>query len=189
HLRYAAEHALPDTGDEPTDLDVGVVDDARAAAFDVGQRDHRVAAHEARAPAALDGEAIRIGRLLVGETDLALERSLDRSHADLHDRPELVVAESFELLATGNRLPQALGIEKRLPDFLPGRGNVVSTFDLHRLDLLYRACEMKGDLVYQGTRYVALALQPQTSANTAINRRDRNEKVAQRSFLLPWARR
>src|SRR5262245_10417877 len=41
---------------------------------------------------------------------------------------------------------------------------------------------MKGDLVYQGTRYVALALQPQTPANIAINRRDRNEKVAQRSF-------
>src|SRR2546429_4227633 len=126
--------------------------------------------------------AIRIGRLLVGEADLALERSLDRSHADLHDRPELVVAESFELLATGNRLTEALGIEKRLPDLLPGRGNVVSTFDLHRLDLLCRACEMKGDLVYQGTRYVALALQPQRPANIAINRRDRNEKVAQRSF-------
>src|SRR5262249_50069456 len=116
----------------------------------------------------LDGHAIRLGRLLVGESDLALERSLDRSDADLHHRPELIVAEGFEFLAPGNRLTKALGIEKCLPNFLPGRGNIVSAFDLHRLDLLCRAREMKGALVYQGTLCVALALQSQGTANGAI---------------------
>src|SRR5262249_23596842 len=153
--------------EQPTNLAVGAVRDG-GAAFDVRQWDDRIAAHEPGATTPLDGHAIRLGRLLVGESDLALERSLDRSDADLHHRPELIVAEGFEFLAPGNRLTKALGIEKCLPNFLPGRGNIVSAFDLHRLDLLCRAREMKGALVYQGTLCVALALQSQGTANGAI---------------------
>src|SRR5262245_43576204 len=78
HAGDASQQTLPHARDETTDLDVAVARDARPAGG-IRQLDHGISTHEARRPGSLYRHAVAVGRLLIGEPHLALERALHRS--------------------------------------------------------------------------------------------------------------
>src|SRR3972149_5437191 len=102
HLGDAAQHALADAGDEPADLDIGAVAQARPA-LHLGELQGRRAADES-----LPRPAPAFGRCAV-----------------------LPPPDRFELLAAGHGRGEPRGVEERGPDLRARRGKVVRPFDLH----------------------------------------------------------
>src|SRR5207245_11147691 len=128
-------------------VDVGAVGNSRAAAFRVAQRDDGLAADEPGATAAFHRQLVRLGWLLLGDLDLALEGALHAAHPDFHRGLVLVGTDRLQLFAAGNGFLQPRGIEERLPDLLTGRGNVVRDFELHAASLLRTMCRTRARIV------------------------------------------
>src|SRR5262249_50378763 len=103
-------------GELAADLRLHVIGEKRAAIL-LGERDLGAAFGKAgNAPFAFAGNAIAVGWIEVGETDLALPARLDRPHFDRGDGLEFAVGNLVELLAAGNAALEHLGIIELCPD-------------------------------------------------------------------------
>src|SRR3954468_23678806 len=101
-LRRAVDQALTKLRELAADLRLHVIGEKRAAIL-VGERHLGAALGKARdAPLAFAGDAIAVGRIEIGEPDLAFPARLDRADLDRGSRLKLVVRNLVELLAAGN---------------------------------------------------------------------------------------
>src|SRR6516225_12006714 len=115
-LRRAVDKTLPELGELAADLRLYVIGQERAAIV-VGERYLGAAFGKAgNAPFAFAGNAIAVGWIEVGETDLALPARLDRSHFDRGDGLEFVVGNLVELLAAGDAALEHFGVIELCPD-------------------------------------------------------------------------
>src|SRR5262249_14260280 len=84
---------------------------------------------------ALAGDLVAVGRIEIGERDLAGEAGLDRADPGRDLGGHLRVRELLDLLAAGDGLLQDLRIVERLPDGLARRRNPVFARQLHVVSL------------------------------------------------------
>src|SRR3972149_4954301 len=98
HLGDAAQHALADAGDEPADLDIGAVAQARPA-LHLGELQGRRAADESRPPASLHRHLVAGRGPQVGERHLPLAEHSHRRDEVLGNHAELAPPTDLELLA------------------------------------------------------------------------------------------
>src|SRR6185312_263930 len=114
-LRDAGEDALPDAGDQASDLARTLVSQPGAVLairLDLEARRAVAVAERARA-GHLDAAAAR--RLLVGQRDLAFERAADSSDPELHVDLVGIRSDSGHALAAGNATRQHAWIVQRGP--------------------------------------------------------------------------
>src|SRR5436190_6499633 len=131
-LRRAVDQALAELGELAADLRLHVIGEQRAAVF-VAERYLGAAfgeASDAAFPFARD--AIAVGRIEIGETDLALPARLDRPDFDRGDGLKLVPGNSVELLAARNAALEHLRVVELGPYHLAARGQLDLPIHGHR---------------------------------------------------------
>ena len=115
------DQAGADLGELAADLGLGGVGEQRPVAVG-GERHVGAALGEAGdAALALAGDGVAVGRIDVGERDVAVEGRLDRADLGLDGRRHLGVGDLLQRLAAGNRRLEHGGIVERGPDLLPAR--------------------------------------------------------------------
>src|SRR6476659_6378832 len=131
-LRRAVDETLAKLGELAADLRLHVIGEKRAAIL-VGQRHLGAALGKARnTPLAFAGNAIAVGRIEIGEPDLAFPARLDRADLDRGDGLKLVVRSPIELLAARDTALEHLRVVELFPHHLPGCGELHLPIHRHR---------------------------------------------------------